>query len=171
MLTAKQLLLTQLAEGFEGRKDMTLMGVLSGIADEEAAWQPAPLGASIDGLVRHIAWSEGVYCREAFGTPMVLDDPGVDANGDTAGIPWEFPCGSGYGRDSHPGITGAIDLMTRTHHVMLDCLRALPDEALDQPINTRHGKTAAHFFWVMIMHDIYHAGQIRTRRTMFAQRR
>ena len=170
MPTAKQLLVTQLTQSFEGRKDMPLMGVLADISDEQAGWQSTATTPSIDQLVRHIAWSASVYCRDGFGTPMVAEDPGVSAEGDTEGIPWEFPCGSGFGRTSHPGIAGAIDLLRRSQATMLGCLEALPDEALDRPIPNRHGRTAAHFFWIMIMHNLYHAGQIRTRRTMHSPR-
>lgn len=171
MPTAKQLLLTQLAQSFEGRPDMPLMATLAGIAPEEAAWQPSPMTPSIDHIVRHIAWSASVYCRDAFATSMVADDTGVSPEGDTAGIPWEFPCGSGFARDTQPGIEGAIDLVRRSQAVLLACLEALPDDQLDQPINNRHGKSAAHFFWLMTMHNLSHAGQIRTRRTMYALRR
>ena len=61
----------------------------------------------------------------------------------------------------------AIKLLETSHAILTKCLETLPDEALDQPIPTHHGKSAAHFFWIMIMHDLYHAGQIRTRRTMY----
>lgn len=170
MPTAKDLLLVQLAQSFEGRKDMPLLATLDGITQEEASWQPTPMSPSVEQLARHIAWSAAVYCREAFGVPMPVDDPAVSPEGDTEGIPWEFPCGSGYGLKSHPGIGGAVELLKRAHGVMLECLRQLPEGALDEPLSTRHGKSAAHFFWIMTMHNLYHAGQIRTRRTLRAGR-
>lgn len=168
MLTPRDILLYHLAQSFEGRKDMTLMGVLEGVTEQEAAWRPGPLAPSIGELLRHVAWSASVYCRDAFGVPMVAEDPGVTPEGDTEGIPWEFPCGSGFGRQSHPGLAGAIDLARRAQSLLVECLSGLGDEQLDQPINNRHGKTAAHFFWIMTMHNVYHAGQIRTRRTAYA---
>ena len=62
----------------------------------------------------------------------------------------------------------AIELLNSAHAVLVDCLRNCDDRALEQPIPTRsHGQSAAHFFWVMLMHDTYHAGQIRTRRTLY----
>ena len=36
-----------------------------------------------------------------------------------------------------------------------------------RPVPGRHGRSAAHLFWVLLMHDLYHAGQIRTRRTVY----
>ena len=52
------------------------------------------------------------------------------------------------------------------HDVLTGCLESCTEESLELPIPNHHGKSAAHFFWIMIMHDLYHAGQIRTRRTI-----
>jgi hypothetical protein len=65
------------------------------------------------------------------------------------------------------GIGGAIKLLEQSHRVLTECLESCSDEALEQPISAHHGKSAAHFFWIMLMHDLYHAGQIRTRRSLF----
>jgi hypothetical protein len=167
MLTAKHILLTHLAESFQGRRDMSLIGVLEGLTEAEAAWRPAPLAPSIAEMLRHIAWSATTYCRDAFRVPLVADDTGVSPEGDTDGIPWEFPCGSGYGRTTHPGLSGATTLARLAQAQLVECLTNLPDDALDQPVANRHGRSAAHFFWVMTQHNLYHAGQIRTRRTAF----
>jgi hypothetical protein len=91
----------------------------------------------------------------------------VNDDGDSAGLPQEFPCGAGWGCHAAPGITGAIGLLERAHRVLTECLESCSEDSLDKPIPTHHGKSAANFFWIMIMHDIYHAGQIRTRRTLF----
>ncbi len=41
------------------------------------------------------------------------------------------------------------------------CLQGLSDEALDQPVPTSgHGESAAHLFWVLAQHDVYHGTQI-----------
>lgn len=168
MLTAKQLLLQQTNEAFRGRADMPLLAALADITPEEAYWQPNPATPSIEHLVRHIAWAKSYYCRQGFGREMAVEDPSVNDNGDCADLPLEFPCGAGWGRVALPGIAGAIELLERAQRILTECLENCSDEKLEQPIPTRHGKSAAHFFWIMLMHDLYHAGQIRTRRTMFA---
>ena len=98
---------------------------------------------------------------------MALSDPSVNDNGDHAELPNDFPCGAGWGLHHAPGIAGAIELLKNSQRLLTRCLESCSDEALEQPIPTHHGKTAAHFFWIMVMHDLYHAGQISTRRTLF----
>jgi uncharacterized damage-inducible protein DinB len=167
VLSAKQLLLTQTAEAFSGRRDMPLLASLSGISPEEASWNPDAATPSIEQLVRHIAWAKSHYCKHGFGSEMALADESVNENGDSPGLPWEYPCGAAWGKQAVPGIDGALRLLEQSHRTLTACLEACSDEALEQPIPTNHGKSAANFFWVMLMHDIYHAGQIRTRRTLF----
>jgi hypothetical protein len=167
MLTAKQLLIKQTAEAFSGRPDMPLMASLEGITQEEASWRPDGTTPCIEEIVRHIAWAKSRFCQRGFGTPMALVDPTVNDNGDSPEFPNEFPCGSAWGSGVEKGIEGAIRLLKQAHRVLTDCLESYCEESLDKPIPTHHGKSAANFFWVMLMHDIYHAGQIRTRRTVF----
>ncbi len=167
MLTAKQLLLKQTAEAFRGRPDMPLMASLEGVTEEEASWRPDESTPTIEQIVRHIAWAKSRFCRQGFGTPMVLIDPSVNDDGDCAELPYEFPCGAAWGCGSAKGIDGAIKLLEQAHRVLMECLESCTEESLEKPIPTNHGKSAANFFWVMLMHDIYHAGQIRTRRTIY----
>lgn len=169
MLSAKQLLLTQTAEAISGRSDMPLLASLSGITQDEAAWQPDEATPSIEQIVRHIAWAKSRFCQEGFGSPMVLIDDHVNADGDCDDLPAEFPCGAAWGSHLAPGITGAIALLEQSHRALTACLESCTEDALDRPIPTRHGKSAANFFWIMLMHDLYHAGQIRTRRTLYAK--
>ena len=49
---------------------------------------------------------------------------------------------------------------------MLAGLDALTEAALCEPLPVHHGSSAFNFFRVMIRHDLLHAGQIRTRRTL-----
>ena len=167
MLTAKQLLLKQTAAAYADSPDMSLKSALAHVTPREAAWQPDDDTPSIEQLVRHIAWAKSSYCRDAFAAPMPIDDPAVNEDGDHADLPWEFPCGAAYGRDLAPGIAGALELLEKSHRQVLGCLESCVDDALDEPVSTRHGKSAAHFFTTMLMHDLYHAGTIRTRRTMW----
>jgi hypothetical protein len=167
LLTARQLLITQTAEAFRGRQDMPLMASLAGITQEEASWRPNENTPTIEQIVRHVAWAKSWYCHLGFGTPMVVIDPAVNDDGDCVALPFEFPCGAGWGLNSAAGIGGAIELLEQAHRVLTKCLESCADEAMEKPIPTNHGKTAANFFWVMLMHDLYHAGQIRTRRTVY----
>jgi hypothetical protein len=167
MITLKQLLLQQTADAFSGRPDMSLMASLQGITPEEASWQPDANTPTAEQLVRHVAWAKSQYCHKGFATPPAMIDACVDDNGDAAGVQWEFPCGAAWGSSVAGGIVEAVKLLEGSHRVLIQCLESYPDEALDRPIPTRHGKSAAHFFSIMLMHDLYHAGQIRTRRTVF----
>jgi hypothetical protein len=165
-MTAKQLLLHQTALAFSGRPDMSLMAALKDITQAEGDYRPSPTTPTTEQLVRHVAWTKSHDCHEAFGQPMVIDDPSIDYNsGDHPELPWEFPCGAAWGITQSPGIAGAVALLTEAHRTLTDCLESCPDEMLDQPLPTRHGKSAAHFFTIMLIHDLYHAGQIRSRRT------
>src|SRR4051812_9790549 len=98
---------------------------------------------------------------------MVLRDDTVDDEGDSAALPWEFPCGAAWGCGAAPGMLGAVGLLERAHRIVVECLEACPEDALERPVPGRHGRSAAHLFGVLLMHDLYHAGQIRTRRTVY----
>jgi len=167
MLTAKQLLIKQTAEAFRGRPDMPLMAPLEGITQAEASWRPEETTPNIEQIVRHLAWAKSRFCQQGFRTPMVLIDKSINDEGDSADLPWEFPCGAAWGCTSAAGISQAIKLLEQAHGVLTGCLESCTEESLEKPIPTNHGKSAANFFCVMLMHDLYHAGQIRTRRTVY----
>ena len=170
MPTAKQLLIQQTTDAFRGRPDMPLTAALEGVTQEEASWSFDSAAPTIEQIVRHIAWAKSHFCCQGFGTPMPINDPTVNDDGDSPDLPFEFPCGAGWGTKSAPGIAQAVKLLEQAHQILIGCLESLPENALEKPIPTHHGKTAANFFWIMLMHDLYHAGQIRTRRTMFQSR-
>src|SRR4051812_46092750 len=118
MITAKELLLRQMADAFRGRPDMPLMAALDGVTEAEATWTPNAMTPTIEQIVRHVAWAKLRYCQQAFGTAMVLVDPDVNDDGDTASLPWEFPCGAAWGATLAPGIAGAIRLLEQSHGVL-----------------------------------------------------
>ena len=63
------------------------------------------------------------------------------------------------------------ELLDKAHGNLVSCLEACSDEDLDRPIPTHsHGESAAHFFWIMAMHRISHAAQIRTIRRAYGSR-
>lgn len=167
MLTAKNLLLKQTAKAFRGRADMSLMGTLEGATDAEGSWAPDRATPSIEQIVRHVAWAKSRFCQQGFSSAMALVDENVNGDGDSPDLPNQFPCGAAWGQTLSPNIRGAIQLLEDSQQILVRCLESCPDEKLEEPIPNHHGKTAAHFYWIMIMHDLYHAGQIRTRRTMF----
>ena len=168
MLTPKQLLIKQVAEAFRGRPDMPLMACLEGITQQEASWQPNSDTPTIEQIVRHIAWSKSRFCQRGFATAMPIDDPNTTDDGDTPGLPLDFPCGAGWGMTQNPAISSAIKLLEEAQKIFAQCLDSIPDDQLEDPIPTHHGKSALNFFWTMLMHDLYHAGQIRTRRTIYS---
>jgi len=63
-----------------------------------------------------------------------------------------------------------VDWLQRAHEHLLNCLAAATGEALDAPVPTPfHGESAAHLFWVLLMHDICHGGQIQLIRRQYRQ--
>jgi hypothetical protein len=168
IVSVKTLLLKETEDAFCGRKDMSLMKALEGMGREEASWRVDEGMPTGEQLVRHVAWSKSWYCHQGFGTAMVIEDASVNDQGDHASVPWEFPCGAAWGLETHVGIEGAIRLVEAAQGVLVGCLEVCSEEKLGQPIGTWHGReAAAHFFWVMAMHDAYHAGTIRARRTVW----
>lgn len=98
---------------------------------------------------------------------MVFSDASVNDAGDSPDLPLDFPCGAAWGLRLAPGIAEAIKLLEASQRVFIDCLESCDETSLEESIPAPHGKSAANFFWTMLMHDIYHAGQIRTRRTLY----
>ncbi|MEX0776405.1 MAG: DinB family protein [Phycisphaeraceae bacterium] len=143
-MTAKQLLLKQTAEAFGDNDEMSLKASLWKITATEASWRPDEKVRTAEQIVRHVAWCKSWYCEQGFGTPMLAID------------------------ERASNLEQAMTLLEESQRVLVQCLESCPEEKLAQPIPTKfHGELAAYFFWIMLMHDLYHAGQIRTRRTMF----
>jgi hypothetical protein len=64
-----------------------------------------------------------------------------------------------------------LTLLDRAHALLVRCLDECSEEALDEPIPTQwHGESAAHFFWIMVLHRASHAAQIRTLRRAYGSR-
>jgi hypothetical protein len=167
MSGVKELLLKQTIEAFSGRPDLPIKAALLDITQGEASWRPGEAIPTAEELVRHVAWAKSWYCREAFGKPMPLEDAWTAKGAEELELFQYCPCGAGWGRGQTDDICQAIGLLDQAQGILTECLDSCSEESLDRPIPTRHGKSAAHFFWIMAMHDLYHAGQIRTRRTMY----
>ena len=101
---------------------------------------------TIEEILYHMAECEIEYCRQGFGK----------------GLEYSKPIGD---------IEQMCKLLDKAHAHLLGCLAALPDKDLDKPIPTRcHGESAAHFFWIIIMHRVSHASQIRSIRRSHGSR-
>ncbi len=146
-MTAKDLLLHQTYLAFEGDPEMSLKASLQGVTDEIAARVLVDRSWSIEQIVYHVASVKINYCRQGFGR-------------------WRGDCEKPWG-----DFAAMLDLLDRAQAHLVSCLESCAAAQLEQPLATQyHGESAAHFFTVMLMHDISHAGQIRTRQRIFGTR-
>jgi len=133
-VNTKELLTKQVKEAFEG--DMSLMSALSDLSQDEAAWRLNDTTWTIEEIIYHVASCKIEYCKQGFGK-------------------WDTE----YSRPVM--VDAALALLAKAQDHLVECLSGCTLEDLDQPIDTRyHGQSAAHFFWIMCMHDISHGGQI-----------
>ena len=145
-MKAKELLLKQLRDAYSGDDEMSLQASLGDLSHEEASWRMNDTTWTVEEILYHVAACEIEYCRQGFGV----------------GLEYGKPIGD---------VEGMLALLDQAHAHLVGCLEALPEEDLDGPIPTRwHGESAAHFFWIMIMHRVSHAAQIRTIRRSYGSR-
>ena len=143
-MSAKQLLLDQTNLAFDGDPELSLKASLKGVTNDLAARQLADETWTIEEIVYHLARCKIEYCKQGFGKWT---------------ISYERPMGD---------FEQMITLLDRSHEHLTDCLESFPESRLSEPLATQnHGQSAAHFFSVMIIHDISHAAQIRTRLRLF----
>lgn len=141
----KELLTKQTKEAFED--EMSLMEALGNLSQEEASWRMNDTAWTIEEIIYHVASCKIEYCKQGFG------------KWDT-----EYPKPVGE-------VAVALALLAKAQDHLMQCLSACTLEDLDQPIDTQfHGESAAHFFWIMIMHDINHGAQIGTIRRAYEAR-
>jgi hypothetical protein len=145
-LKAKELLLKQLHDVYSGDDEMSLQASLGDLSQEEASWRMNDTTWTIEEILYHVAACEIEYCRQGFGKGLAYDKPIGD-------------------------IGQMLALLGEAHAHLVGCLEILPEDDLDKPIPTRwHGESAAHFFWIMILHRASHAAQIRTVRRAYGSR-
>jgi uncharacterized damage-inducible protein DinB len=145
-VNAKQLLLKQLRDAYSGDGEMSLLASLHDLAQEEASWRMNETTWTIEEILYHVAACEIEYCRQGFGKGLEHGKPIGD-------------------------IEQMLVLLGEAHALLVSCLEACAEEDLDRPIPTEwHGESAAHFFWIMIMHRVSHAAQIRTIRRAHGSR-
>jgi uncharacterized damage-inducible protein DinB len=145
-MTAKQLLLKQLHDVYSGDDEMSLQASLADLTPEEANWRLNDKTWTIAEILYHIAACEIEYCRQGFGREIAYEKTLDD-------------------------VPQLLALLEQAHELLVGCLQACSEEALDQPIPTQwHGESAAHFFWIMILHRASHAAQMRTIRRAYGSR-
>jgi len=107
------------------------------LTEEQAQRKPAHWHRSILEILLHVADCKVMYLTQAFGSP-----------------PEPFPAKA----DTLPS---TLEYLAATQRYLLVCLERLDEEALAQPVPTTcHGESAAHLFWVLAQHDVYHGSQI-----------
>ena len=129
---------------------------LIGVGPTAAAWSPGPGRPSIWGIVLHCAyWKHRVWQRVT----------GLRAPFPRQGANWPAPPGRPTGR------AWAEDrgLLTDTHRLLSDALGALGQGELEVAGPNQVRTRMLHVVGIML-HDTYHAGQIRLLRKLHAQR-
>ena len=145
-MNAKELLLKELCDAYSGDDEMSLQASLGDLTPEEAIWRLNDKTWTVEEIVYHVAACEIEYCGQGFGK----------------GIEYDKPLGD---------IRRGLALLEQAHELLLRCLCECPERELDHSIPTQfHGESAAHFFWIMIMHRVSHAAQIRTIRRAYGSR-
>ena len=146
-MTVKELILKQVRDAFSGDDEMSLKVSLGELTQEEASWRLNDRTWTIEEIIYHVAYWKIEYCRQGFGK-------------------WQSRVKRTIGN-----IDQTIDLLDIAHEHLTQCLEELPEHDLDKPIESKyHGESAAHFFNIMLMHDISHGAQIRTIRRAYGSR-
>jgi uncharacterized damage-inducible protein DinB len=143
-MTTKDLLLRQTHLAFERNPEMSLKTSIQVVTAQVAAKRLVPQSWTIEEIVYHIASVKIEYCKQGFGK-WTAD--------------YEKPVGD---------FRAMVALLDRAQNHLVCCLQICSDQPLMEPIATQcHGESAAHFFSIMMIHDVSHAGQIRTRQRAF----
>lgn len=147
MMNIKHLLLKQTHEAYAGDAEMSLLAAVEELTPVEAAWRLNETTWTIEENLYHVASCKIEYCRQGFGR---WTETYTRPTGDLAAM---------------------LDLLDHAHHHLVECLEGCSEPDLAEPIPTQfHGQSAAHFFWIMIMHDITHASAIGMIRRAYGTR-
>ena len=146
-MNIKSLLLKQTDEAFSGDDEMSLKASLADLTQEEAAWRFNDTTWTIEEILYHVASCKIEYCKQGFGKWSSEYDKPI---GDLAEM---------------------INLLDRAQEHLVECLQVCSEKDLGKPIKIDfHGESAAHFFWIMLMHDISHGAQIAMIRRAYGSR-
>jgi hypothetical protein len=146
-MNIKQLLLKQTHEAYAGDAEMSLLAALEELTSAEAGWRLNETTWTIEENLYHVASCKIDYCQQGFGRWSEV---------------YPKPLGD---------LAPLLALLDRAHQHLVQCLERCTEADLAEPIPTRfHGQSAAHFFWIMIMHDITHASAIAMIRRAYGSR-
>lgn len=137
----------------------TVLGSLRGVKAAEAAWRPAPERHSIWALALHVAyWKYAVLRRLTAGdvdpfprSPSDWPDPPAEHNE------------SAWKADR--------ELVRRYHRTLLDVMAEVPPSKLDLAAGGTGKYTRADLMAGIVLHDVYHAGQIQMLKRLYAATR
>jgi uncharacterized damage-inducible protein DinB len=140
----KEMLKKQLIDAFDRDDEMSLMCSVDNLSQDEWEWKLYPSSWTIKETLYHIAECKIGYCKSGFNL-------------------WkdELP--------EFPNSIAAMDALSVTAHKhLLQCLEQCSESDLVAPLPIHsHGESAANFFYVMAVHDIWHGSQIQTIRRAF----
>ncbi|MCC7406801.1 MAG: DinB family protein [Phycisphaeraceae bacterium] len=146
-MTLKELLLNQTHLAYHADEEMSLKASLWKVTEDMASQRLTEGTPTIAQIVHHVAHWKIEYCRQGFSR-------------------WQGPIPPATGK-----LQDAIALLERAQAHLLECLESCSDADLANPVPIQfHGRSAAHFFTVMLIHDVSHASHIRSRRRL-AQRK
>ncbi len=135
----------------------TVRGALRGVSAEVAAWKPAPERHSIWDLTLHVAyWNYAVNQRITGG-----------AKGRFPRSPSNFPSPPEEGSEAAWRRDRA--LLDEWHRRLLATLRGLDPGRLDDPVG-KGTYTVAELGTGIVLHDVYHTGQIQMLKRLWAER-
>ncbi len=156
---AKELLnalLAQLDGAFEGDREHSLLGNLRNVGEADWVWRPSGSaeegGRSIHDIVWHVGACKYMYEDYAFGDgSRRWDEPFIDAPAEPR------PMGE------------MLEWVHAGHARLVDSVGALADDAeLERLRLTNWGEQLAtrRIIEIMVMHDLYHAGEINHLRAL-----
>ena len=122
----------------------SLRGHISGLSDQEFAWEPAPGSRSLGGLIVHLAATKEMHWEYAYGP---------------AQLTWEHV-------NPPASAANALLWLERGQELIEGALKS--EKNLSRPLLTSWGETwpAWRVFWSLAEHDLEHGGEIRALRAI-----
>jgi len=137
-MSAKEVLDHQIRLAFCEDDEMSVMAAIEGHGDEIMDKRISDDTWSVGEILYHAAFAKIKYCKEGWGKWSNEIEPPLD------------------------DLEAMKALLIKANDHLLECLRTLDEDDLDKPLSlSYHGKSAYHFFSVMVIHDTAHAAQIR----------
>lgn len=157
MSAGKKLLLSMLDEAFDrpAWHGPNLVGSLRGVSPEEAAWRPAPGRNSIWAITLHCGYWKSLVRRRLGVDP---DDRFPRPGRDWPALPERL---------GEAAWRADLRLLKAEHRRLREAVERLTPEALHSRPTGRKRLRLEHVRGIAA-HDVYHAGQIRLLRRLFA---